>query len=151
MIEVRATTEIAAPAAVVWRNLVELCDFHAWNPFIREAYGSTDIGGTVWVRVKTSFGLPLAFHARVIDSEPEHELHWLGHVVAPWFGAGEHWFTIEPIGDARCKFEQRERFTGIVPRLLGRLAAPEVQHGFDAMNHALAARAEAQHRAGAPS
>jgi hypothetical protein len=143
VIEVVANIEIDAPADVVWRALVELDRFHDWNPFIREASGSSEIGGTVWVRVATPLGIRLRFRATVLDREPARELRWKGHVLAPWLAAGEHWFTIEPIAPDRVRFVQREKFSGIVPRLGARLLAREARRGFDAMNRALKARAEA--------
>jgi hypothetical protein len=140
--EVRASIDIAASARAVWSVLTDLPRFGTWNPFIRAASGSTDAGETVRVRVRSSFGLPLVFHATVLDSEADRELHWRGYVVAPWLACGEHWFTIEPIDSTRVRFVQRERFTGVVPRLAARLLAREVKRGFDAMNEALAARAQ---------
>jgi len=142
MIEVHASTEIAASARTVWSVLTDLRRFRAWNPFIRAAEGSTDAGQTVRVRVRSSFGLPLVFHATVIDSEENRELHWQGHVFAPWLARGEHWFTIEPIDAHRVRFVQRERFSGLLPRLAARLLAREAKHGFEAMNAAMATRAE---------
>ncbi|HTR55098.1 MAG TPA: SRPBCC domain-containing protein [Kofleriaceae bacterium] len=142
VLEVRAATEIAAAAPAVWAVLTDLRSFAAWNPFIREARGSTEVGGTVHVRVRSALGVPLAFHAKVIASDAEHELHWCGHVLAPWLARGEHWFTIEPLGDRRVRFEQRERFSGLLPWLARRLLAREARCGFAAMNEALAARAE---------
>jgi len=141
MIEVNAATEIDAPAETVWAVLTELDQFAAWNPFIRDAHGTTSVGGKVRVRVRPSLGVPLTFRATVLGCETNRELHWLGHVVAPWLASGEHWFTIEPIGEGRVRFAQRERFSGLLPWLGRRLLAREAKRGFDAMNDALEARA----------
>jgi len=140
-VEVRAATEIAAPADAVWRVLTDLPMFHEWNPFIRDARGSTDPGATVHVRVRSSLGVPLAFSAQVLGHAPGRELHWRGHVVAPWLACGDHVFSIEPLGDGRVRFEQRETFSGLLPALARRLLAREAKRGFDAMNRALAERA----------
>jgi hypothetical protein len=142
MIEITASTDIDAPADTVWRVLTDLDRFHAWNPFIREAHGSTEVGGTVHVRVQPSLRVPLRFNARILARQPNRELRWRGHVLAPWLASGDHSFTIEPLGDGRVRFTQRERFSGLVPRLAARLLRRESQRGFDAMNEALAARAE---------
>lgn len=146
--EVRASIEIAAPARVVWSVLTDLRRFGDWNPFIRAATGSTDVGKTVRVRVRTSLGLPLVFHATVLGSDENRELHWRGHVLAPWFADGEHWFTIEAIDARRVRFVQRERFSGVLPRFAARLLAREAERGFEAMNLAIATRA--QLRVGGP-
>jgi hypothetical protein len=142
MIGVTASTEIAGSASKVWSVLTELERFRAWNPFIRDARGSTAVGDTVHVRVAPSFGLRLAFHAKVLASEPERELRWRGHVIAPWIASGDHTFTIVPLDDGHVRFEQRETFGGIVPWLARRLLAREARRGFEAMNRALARRVE---------
>lgn len=138
--EVQASTEISAPASAVWTALTDFARYADWNPFIRRARGSARPGDDVHVRVRSSFGLPLAFRAKVLGSDENHELHWRGHVLAPWIACGEHWFAIEPAGDGRVRFVQRERFTGLLPRLASRLLAREARRGFEAMNEALARR-----------
>ena len=140
MIEVNATTEIDAPAEAVWSVLTALDQFKAWNPFIRDARGVTEVGGDVRVKVRASRGLLLEFRAKVLSREDNRELHWLGHVVAPWIASGEHWFTIEPLGENRVRFIQRETFSGLLPWLGARLLRREAKRGFEAMNDALEAR-----------
>ena len=144
MIEVQATQEIDAPAEAVWSVLTELDKFAAWNPFIRDASGSTAVGGTVHVRVLPSLGIRLAFDAKVVAVTPNRELRWQGHVLSRWLASGDHTFAIEPMGDGRVRFVQREKFSGILPWLARRLLAREAQRGFDAMNTALAARVHEQ-------
>ncbi len=140
--EVTSSIDIEASARAVWSVLTDLPRFRTWNPFIRAARGSTEVGDTVRVRVRSSFGLPLVFHAKVLESEANRELHWRGYLGSPWFACGEHWFTIEPLDGTRVRFVQRERFTGLVPRIASRLLAREAKRGFDAMNAALATRSE---------
>ena len=142
MLEIRAATEIAAPASAVWSVLTEFRRYWAWNPFIRRARGKARAGEEVRVQVRPSFGGRLGFRAKVLESEENRELHWRGHVIAPWIATGEHWFTIEPVDDHTVRFVQRERFTGLLPRLGRRLLEREAQRGFDAMNRALAQRTQ---------
>ncbi|MBL0218586.1 MAG: SRPBCC domain-containing protein [Myxococcales bacterium] len=141
MIEVSTSEEIEAPAEAVWAVLTELEQFGSWNPFIRDAHGSTEVGGTVHVRVRPSLGIPLAFHAEVTVSRPDRELRWRGQVLSRWLAAGDHTFEIEPINRGRVRFVQRERFSGLLPWLASKLVAREALRGFEAMNLALAARA----------
>ena len=138
--DVSASTDIPASAPAVWSVLTDFAHYAAWNPFIRAARGSAIPGDDVHVRVRSSFGMPLRFRATVLYSDPNHALHWRGYVLAPWLACGEHWFEIEPIDESHVRFVQRERFTGLLPRLVGPLLARETQHGFDAMNAALADR-----------
>lgn len=140
MIEVHATTEIDAPAEAVWSVLTDLGSFKTWNPFIRDAHGTTDVGGSVQVRVQPSIGIPLVFRAKVQSREDNRALRWVGHVGRPWLARGDHTFTIEPIGEHRVRFVQHETFTGVLPWLGRRLLVREAKRGFDAMNRALGAR-----------
>ena len=142
MNELWCSVEIDAPAKAVWGALVELADFHNWNPFIREAAGELRVGGRVRVRVRASLPLRIVFHATVLAVESERELRWRGHVLAPWLGSGEHTFTLEPLGPARTRFTQHEVFSGALPRLLRPLLVSEARRGFDAMNRALKAHVE---------
>lgn len=151
MIEVTASCDIDAPAEAVWSVLTDLDQFHAWNPFIRSASGTPQIGGRVRVRVRPSLPVPLVFRATVYDREDRRALRWRGWVGAPWLACGDHTFSIEPLGEGRARLVQREAFTGILPRLAGRLLAREAWRGFDAMNRALAARAEATRPGHAPA
>jgi hypothetical protein len=77
----------------------------------------------------------------VLGSDENRELHWQGHVLAPWLACGEHWFTIEEVDANHVRFAQRERFSGVLPRIAAKLLAREAKRGFDAMNDALATRA----------
>ena len=142
MIEVRSSIEIEASAETVWRILTDLRTYRAWNPFIRHARGSLEVGGEVRVRVRPRFKLPLRFSARIVDRDERHELRWQGAFGGRWLARGDHRFTITPLGDRRVRFEQAEVFDGIVPRLGKRLLAREVEAGFAAMNTELALRAE---------
>lgn len=143
-VEVRAATEIEASAKTVWSVLTDFPRFPAWNPFIQRARGRAERGKTVRVSVRPELGVPLGFRATVVESDPRHELHWVGHVLAPWLARGEHWFTIEPLDEHRVRFEQRETFSGLLPRLWGGLLARQAKRGFEEMNAALAARARAE-------
>ena len=143
MIAVSSATDIDAPAHDVWKVLTDLPAFGSWNPFIRKASGSTELGGTVNVRVRPSLPLPLrlGFSAKIIERQDERSLRWRGHVLAPWFASGDHTFALEPLVGGGTHFVQREEFSGLLPWLARKLLAREAQRGFDRMNRALADRA----------
>jgi len=145
MIEVRASIEIEASAATVWRVLTDLGSYHEWNPFIRDASGSLEVGGEVSVHVRPPrrIGIrQLGFHATVLSRDEGRELHWRGRLGGSWLASGEHWFRIEPLDDHRVRFLQIERFDGLLASVARRLLAPQARIGFEAMNAKLAARAE---------
>lgn len=141
--EIESSTEIDAPPETVWKVLTNLPEFARWNPFIRNARGSMEVGGEVHVHVRPPLGLPLRFRATVTERDEKHAIRWHGHVLADWFAAGDHIFKIEELPGGRARFTQKETFTGILPWLGKRLLTTQAKAGFDAMNHALAARSEA--------
>lgn len=141
MIEISYATDIEAPAKDIWRVLTDLPAFHAWNPFIRRARGSTELGGTVHVRVRPSLPVPLRFAAKIIENKPGSSLRWRGKFLSRWVAAGDHTFALEPIDGERTRFVQTERFTGILPWLASKLLVREAGRGFAKMNRALADRA----------
>ncbi len=143
MIEVRASIEVEASATTVWRVLTDLASYHEWNPFIRDASGSLEVGGKVSVRVRPPMGIhQLAFQATVLSRDEERELHWRGSLGGSWLASGEHWFRIEPLDEHRVRFLQVERFEGLLSSIARRLLEPQARIGFEAMNAKLAARAE---------
>lgn len=143
MLEVRASTEIHATPAAVWRVLTDLPRFANWNPFIRSARGSTGVGDTVRVHVRPPLGIPLAFRATILERDDERSLRWEGHVLARWLACGDHSFEIEPLPGGGVRFEQHETFSGLLPWLGRKLLGPQARRGFEAMNAALAKEAEA--------
>ena len=142
MRELVCSTDIKAPAQIVWDVLTDLARFREWNPFIREARGDLRVGGCVHVRVRSSHAVPMRFHAWVLVSQEPHELRWRGHILTPWIGDGEHTFTIEPLASGGVRFVQREVFRGLLSRIARRFLEHETRRCFDAMNRALKARAE---------
>jgi hypothetical protein len=143
VIELLSSIEIRAPAETVWETLTDLRKFRDWNPFIREASGEARVGGRVRVRVRSSLAIPLVFHATVLACDEPRELRWRGHFLASWLASGEHTFTLEERTAGSVHFVQREVFSGVLPRLVGRLLERETLRGFQGMNRALKARAEA--------
>ena len=141
MVELEASVDIPSRPEAVWAVLTDFSRFSEWNPFIRQASGIARVGADIGVRVRTSRGVPLVFHAKVTLCKVNRELCWSGHVLAPWFAKGEHTFTLEPTGHG-VRFRQREVFTGVFPSLARSLLVRETRKGFESMNEALKARAQ---------
>jgi hypothetical protein len=73
--------------------------------------------------------------------EPGRELRWLGRLLVPGIVDGEHILRIESLDQARSRFTQAERFSGILVGLF-RSTLDKTELGFEQMNAALMARAE---------
>jgi len=142
MKELRSEIEIQAPAERVWQLLTDFPSFPQWNPFIRKASGNIRVGERLEVHIQPSGASGMTFRPAVLKAEPNRELRWLGHLLISGLFDGEHIFTIEPLGESRVRFTQREVFTGLLVPLFARGLDTDTRRGFEEMNQALKARAE---------
>lgn len=142
MKELRADTEIHAPAERVWQLLTDFASFPQWNPFIREAIGEAKPGSRLQIRIQPSGASGMTFRPTVLKAEPNRELRWLGRLLVPGLFDGEHIFSIEPLDENRVRFVQREKFSGLLVPLFASSLDRDTKRGFDEMNQALKARAE---------
>jgi hypothetical protein len=94
------------------------------------------------LRIAGSILMNCAVRPKVLDSEPNHQLRWLGHLFVPGLFDGEHCFDIQPLRGNRVRFVQREALRGLLVPLFAR-SLDNTLRGFKEMNHALKERAEA--------
>jgi hypothetical protein len=140
--EIRHTIEIDASPADVWAVLTDTAAFPTWNPFIRKLEGELRTGARLLVAIQPPGRRSSTFRPTVLAAEPARELRWLGRVLIPGIFDGEHSFRLEPTASGGTRFTQAERFSGILVRpFSATLGSTEL--GFQQMNHALKARAEA--------
>ena len=143
MKELRSEIEIGAPAERVWRLLTDFPSYPQWNPFITRISGEATTGERLEVRIEPPGGRGMTFRPTVLNAEPNRELRWLGHLLVPGLFDGEHSLTIQPLEENRVRFVQSEAFRGLLVPLFSRSLDNNTRRGFDEMNHALKARAEA--------
>ena len=141
MRELRREIDIEAPPAAVWAVLTDMHSYSEWNPFIPHLAGELREGAKLEVRIEPPGGRAMTFKPTVLGVEPERELRWRGRLLLPGIFDGEHILHVEPLDEARSRFTQAERFSGILVGLFrGMLEKTEL--GFEQMNAALKARAE---------
>ncbi len=143
MKELHTEIEIEASAERVWGLLTYFSSYPQWNPFIRSISGQPTPGERLEVRIEPPGGRGMTFKPKVLNAEPNRELRWLGHLLVPGLFDGEHSFTIQPLGENRVRFAQREAFRGLLVPLFARSLDNNTQRGFEEMNRALKERAEA--------
>jgi hypothetical protein len=136
------TTEIDAPAETVWRELANTGAYPDWNPFVKSLRGELEEGARLRVEIQPPGGRSMTFKPTVLVATPGRELRWLGRLLLPGLFDGEHSFEIEPLGPDRSRLTQAERFSGLLVRPFGG-GLEKTRRGFEAMNRALKARAEA--------
>jgi hypothetical protein len=136
------TIEIDAAPEAVWRELADTASYGDWNPFVRRLDGELNEGARLEVEIAPPDGRTMTFKPTVVAATPGRELRWLGHLLVRGLFDGEHSFEIEPLDGGRTRFTQSERFSGLLVRPLGG-GLGKTERGFEAMNRALKARAEA--------
>ena len=139
----RIDTEIfiAASPDQVWRVLTDFAAYPQWNPFILSIEGRAEWGARLTVRIQAG-GEQHVFKPVVLQATAATQLRWLGRVGFPGVFDGEHGFELRPEGSG-TRLLQTESFQGFLVPLLWRKVEPMTRAGFEAMNRALKARAEA--------
>jgi hypothetical protein len=136
------TIEIDAAPDAVWRELADTGSYADWNPFVRRIDGELEENARLEVEIEPPGGRAMTFKPKVLAARPGRELRWLGRLGMRGLFDGEHSFEIEPLGDGRSRLTQAERFSGLLVRPFGG-SLWKTERGFEAMNLALKARAEA--------
>ena len=140
MRRISVTTEINAPAEVVWAQLTDTAAFASWNPFMPSLSGSLVEGARLEVRITPPGAKGMTFRPTVTAVEEGRRLEWLGRFLVRGLFDGRHAFVLSPTATG-CELTQEETFTGVlVPVLASTLAKTE--EGFRQMNEALKERAE---------
>lgn len=136
---IRTEREIAAPVDVVWEILTDLPAYGEWNPHVVEAAGDLREGGRLAVRVSQGGERARGLPVRVTAFDPPRRLAWRGRVLGAPVFAGEHTFELHELAADRTRLVNREAVSGVlVPLLVG----DDARRDYEAMNEALAARAE---------
>ena len=147
MHKVETEVTIAAPAADVWRVLMDWPSYPEWNPNVRRIEGDARVGARLKVRLRNRPFLPIRLQPTLVYLTPERYLAWRGAVLGPFILEGERYFELIPTGPERCRMRIGERFTGLLTPAFGALLARIVEPSFVAMNEALRVRVEAHPQA----
>lgn len=139
---IRTEVEIDASAEQVWSVLSDFNSYPEWNPFIKSAIGQPIKGERLQITIQPSGAKPMRFSPKVLASEPGREIRWLGRLIVPGIFDGEHCFMIEKLSETKVRFEQSERFSGLLVGLLRATLERDTKRGFEEMNQALKTRAE---------
>jgi hypothetical protein len=133
---------IMAPAARVWDVLIATEQWPEWNPFARLS-GRIAPGERVALTITPPGKGAMNFRPTIVKLEPGRELRWLGSLGMRGLFDGEHGLRVVPEDVGRCRLEHFETFTGLLVAPLLWMVGDATRQGFEAMNRALKARAEA--------
>lgn len=133
---------IQAPAEVIWEVVHDIGRWEEWNPTYPKAAGVIRIGETLDLTLALPGEPPQQITPKVLDWVPNEQLHWrltlMGGLIKTL-----RYIEISPVSETGCIVDNGELFGGLMGRSLGRRVGRTVRRGFEAMNEALKARAEA--------
>jgi hypothetical protein len=125
--------EIEASAERVWAVLSDFVSYPQWNAFIGSVGGISQQGRGFGSQSSLVAVGPCALRA---SSGARARASMAG----PVFGSGavrwEHSFFIEPLAEGKVRFQQSERFSGILVGLLRASLDRDAKRGFEEMNRA---------------
>jgi hypothetical protein len=136
------SVDIDADAATVWQVLMDFSAYAEWNPFIRSIEGQARPGERLSVMIQPPGQGAMRFRPHVQRAEQHRVFSWLGKLLVAGLFDGRHEFALEEIGE-ETRFFQRETFSGLLVPLAWKKMEQPTRAGFEAMNQAIKARAEA--------
>lgn len=140
--ELYSEIEIQASPERIWEILKDFPRYPEWNPFIRSIRGDLVRGGRITAELRPPGSAGMTIRPVLLNVDPRHEIRWKGHLFFSGLFDGEHIFEIRSEGTGRCRFVQREIFSGLLlPLFIGMLNGGTAR-GFADMNAALKERAE---------
>ena len=131
------------PPARVWGVLTDLAAYPDWNPFITSSEGTLAVGERLVNHLQPPGGRPITFKPTVTEVDAGRSLEWLGRLLLPGLFDGRHRFELVAVGDG-TRVLHTEHFTGVLVPLMRKSLDTRTRAGFEAMNTALKARAEAR-------
>lgn len=135
---------ITAPAHVIWEIISDLAGWSAWNPSYAKASGRLSIGAPISLDATFPDVEPMHINGTIVDWVPDIQLLWKARL--PMFGRSLRYLEIDKLGDANCVFANGELLDGFGARYVPLRKRRAAHRGYEAMNHALKARAEAAWR-----
>jgi hypothetical protein len=133
---------IHATPARVWTVLMDFAAYPSWNPFILSIEGQAEPGETLRVTMHPPGSSAQTFKPKVLRADAPEAFIWRGSLPIPGLFTGEHSFQLTRAGDG-TRLRHSESFSGILVPFLRKMLV-RTEEGFNQMNAALKARAEAQ-------
>ena len=134
--EIRTEIQINSSPEKVWQVLTNFTNYPNWNPFIKKISGEKVIGGQLAIEIIPPNRKLMKFTPKVLTFDTNNELRWIGTGPIKGLFDGEHYFRIIDQKNGSVKFEQGEKFSGILVGLMPKLLN-DTKLGFEQLNDAL--------------
>jgi uncharacterized protein YndB with AHSA1/START domain len=143
------TVEIDAPQQLVWDVLVDYDRYPEWNPYTVRVDTRLEVGADVVLHLphpdRPGETMTTTEVMRVIDA-PHHLQYDTADHLPGIFAVRDQW--VDDLGAGRSSYRTTDVFSGEHAQVAFDLQGQWVRDGFDAVAHAIKARAEALRRAG---
>jgi hypothetical protein len=141
MSEISTQILIRAAPQRVWAALMDFAAYPSWNPFVIGIEGEARPGERLKVTIRPPGGSAQTFKPIVLQADAPEAFVWRGSLPIPGLFTGVHAFRLTREGDA-TRFRHSEAFSGLLVPLFRKTLA-QAEEGFNQMNAAIKARAEA--------
>lgn len=135
---------INAPAAAVWKVLVDFNAYPMWSPTIKEFYGNPTVGERTKVLLSQPGETSMKMNPVFLRIDANKELRWKGRLLMNGIFDGEHYFILKPISDNETILIQGEMFSGILVPFFKKMIHGNTKKGFEIFNAALKERVESR-------
>lgn len=139
---IHTSTDIEAPADVVWATLTDPEGMSSWSSSLQRIDGDLREGGTITVALK-AFGLTRRLDHALIEYVPGQVLAWSDPFLLGM--RDHHRLAITSTGETTCRFTNTDEVKGGLAWLLGGPVARSNLRAYVGFNGEL--RAEAERRA----
>lgn len=137
----RQEAVIAADPGAIWRLLVDLNGYAAWNPWVVRAEGDAVPGAEVDVDVMLGSYRMAATHV-VLAVDPQTRFCWRDAGWNAWFVYGQRCRWLEPRADGTVLLRQELLLDGVLSPVADHTIGKAMRNGMAAETAALKARAE---------
>ncbi len=135
--EIKSTILIHTSTEKVWSVLTNFEAYPQWNPFIKSIKGKVKVGNIITARIEPPQAKGMTFKPKVLVFDTNKEFRWMGHFLVPGLFDGEHIFELIDNGNNTTRFNQNEKFKGILVPLFKKMLDVNTVNGFNQMNEAL--------------
>lgn len=135
--EIKTEILINATPEKVWSILTNFENYPNWNPFIKSIKGDVKVGNKITVRIEPPEAKGMTFKPKILKSETNKELSWLGHLFFAGLFDGEHKFELIDNRNGTTTFKQSEKFKGILVPSFKKQLDNNTKKGFEEMNRKL--------------
>lgn len=142
-----ASIDIEAPPARVWKVLVDLERYPAWNPFTIAICSTLREGEAVDLTVRMSrLGRTVQQREHVREVREGERIRWGMKLLARWLLSGERDQRLERLGEGRTRYVSEDVIAGALAPLVWLIFGPSLNDGFESMARAL--KVETENRCG---